>query len=143
LESRAVRRAARTIVINDVIRSNLLDRNPQVPSSHVQVIPQGFDPADFKSPATCIEPGHCTFLYSGVFYDAQTPAPFLRALAELVARRPELRDKIRAEFIGLLPESDQRLAHDLNIGDMIRYRGYLPHQKAVAHLQAADVLWMM
>lgn len=167
LEQRAVAGATHTIVINEVIRRNLLARNADVlRPKDVIVIPQGYDPSDFiafggdhatrgdrstsvkepsasgSAPTEGIHEGF-RLLYSGVFYHAQTPEPFLRGLADFITRRPEVKSTIEAAFVGLLPESALRLADELEVGDLIRNTGYLQHSEAVAEILSADVLWMM
>ncbi len=144
LERKALRSSRRVVVINDHIRRNLLARNAGiVASENVSVISQGFDPEDFES-AEPVDgrPDQFTLLYSGVFYDAQTPDFFLRALADLVRRRSNLRGRIDAAFAGLIPQRAMETARELGIESLVRHTGYLPHDELVQHLIAADVLWM-
>lgn len=147
LERRALQSADRIIVINEIIRRNLAARNPDAAASHeAVVIPQGFDPDDLRvAPSIPGLPAHAdtfTLVYCGVFYDAQSPEPFLRALADVVTRRAGLKSRIKAVFVGLLPESAKKLAEALGLAEAVHHTGYLPHHEAVACLRAADVLWM-
>lgn len=144
LERKALRTARGIVVINDQIRRNLVARNADVvPSSSVHVISQGFDPEDFDGPAAKnSRPERFTLLYSGVFYDAQTPVFFLQALADLFTRRADLRERIDAVFAGLLPESALESARELGVDANVRHVGYLPHDELLQHLVSADVLWM-
>ena len=147
LEGRALKAADRVVVIGDAIGESLATRHPDILTpENARGIPQGFDPADFavepRIPGLTTDPKVFTLLYSGVFYDAQSPEPFLRGLAALVERKPALRKHIRAVFTGLLPAFAKTLAAQLHIEDMIHHTGYLPHEEAVAGLLAADVLWM-
>lgn len=144
LERSAIKSSRRIVVINDHIRRNLLARNADVIApENVAVISQGFDPADFKSAAPAeSKSDRFTLLYSGVFYDAQTPEYFLRGLADLLMRRSELRSRIEAVFAGLVPERAMRLADELGIASVIRHTGYLRHDEVVGQLLAADALWM-
>lgn len=144
LEKMALRSCRRAVAINEQIRRNLLDRNADVLApANVVVIPQGFDPKDFRrSQAASARSDRFTLLYAGVFYDAQKPDHFLQALADLVTRRADLRERVEASFAGLLPASAMQLARDLGIESLVRYAGYLPHDELVQHLLAADVLWM-
>ncbi len=144
LEQKAIQSCRRVIVINDYIRRNLLARNADIVSSeNVSVISQGFDPEDFEGMAPVrAESDRFTLLYSGVFYDAQTPEFFLRALADLLTRRADLRGRIDAVFAGLLPGTAMERARELGVQSVVRHTGYLPHEELVQHLLAADALWM-
>lgn len=147
LEGRALKAADQIVVIGDAIGDSLAARHPGVLApENVQVIPQGFDPADFNAepriPGLAMDPDVFTLLYSGVFYDVQSPEPFLRGLAALAERKPALRKRLRVVFTGLLPAFAKILAAQLHIEDMIHHTGYLPHEEAVSGLLAADVLWM-
>ena len=149
LERRALSSSRRIVVINEEMRQNLLSRNADLLRPHdVVVIPQGFDPADFPSPPAEVKVGRSapdgkfTLLYSGVFYDAQTPDYFLRALADLFARRSDLRTRIRAVFLGLVPEESRKLARELGVDEVLEFEGYLAHSRSVERLRGADVLWM-
>jgi glycosyltransferase involved in cell wall biosynthesis len=109
----------------------------------VQVLPHGFDPDDFAKIPPPIRRDRMRLHYSGVFYDAQTPDPLFRAVAALVKRRPEVRDDIELSFVGLVPPASLDLARSLGIHDLVRYLEYLPHDRAVEEVAAADVLWTM
>ncbi|MEX0821634.1 MAG: glycosyltransferase family 4 protein [Rhodothermales bacterium] len=147
MERRVLERGDRSVVINDVIRRNLTARNPDAGFlEDVVVIPQGYDPDDLEVdpciPGLDPDPSTFTMLYSGVFYDAQSPEPFMRALSDVLTRRTELKSSVKAVFVGLLSESAKKLAGELGISDVIHHTGYLSHPEAVACLRAADVLWM-
>ncbi len=143
-QERYVLRASRhAVAINAQMQQGLVERNTAAGfTPSVSVIPQGYDPEDFRQGPALRAKGKMRLLYTGVFYDAQTPDFFLKALARLVACSPEARQQIEAVFVGLLPEASQRLATDLGIADLVRYEGYVTHEKAVAQQLAADVLWM-
>lgn len=153
LEDRVIRQTARVVTINPYIQQALVRRHPQKRDA-VRVIPHGFDPQDFADeaahggaelpePANDREPSNrMTFLYSGVFYDAQQPDSFLRALAQLFERHPEARTSITAKFAGHFPTSGRALVRRLGIDNNVRLYGYLPHAQVVRLLKDADVLWM-
>ena len=144
LERYVLQASHRVLTINPFIQRRLrASVRAAKAKASVEVLPQGFDPEDFEETfAARLDEEKCRFLYSGLFYDAQTPDFFLRGLAALGARRPEVRGRVEAAFVGLLPEASRRLAERLGMIDLVRYEGYLPHREAVAHLRAADVLWM-
>ncbi len=147
LEGRALRAADRIVVIDDAKRDGLAGRHPGIPAARdIRIVPHGYDPEDFagapRIPGLDADPNRFTLLYSGVFYHAQSPEPFLRGLAALAESKPALRNRLRAVFAGLLPASARRLVERLRIGDLVHYVGYLPHRDATKALLAADMLWM-
>ncbi len=143
LEHRVLQSCTEAITINESIRAALIERNTKDGyTPRVAVIPQGYDPADFEVAPVDRAPGKMWWLYSGIFYDAQTPDFFLQALAQAVDRHPQIRAHIKAVFVGLLPKASMQLIERLGIEDLIRYEGYVSHAEVVAYQQAADVLWM-
>ena len=148
LEGWAMRSAAGAMTINEPIRQSISRRSPRTP---VYIVPQGYDPSDFNLPdhgselstqATCSERPVMRWVYSGVFYDAQTPDYFLRALAVFLYKHPLARREVQARFVGLVPQTSQALAKQLGLEDVVHYTGYLSHNEAVGEVKAADVLWM-
>lgn len=146
LEGWTMRRAAGAMTINEPIRQSLRLRSPRTP---VHFVPQGYDPADFSlvhsKPAPRASESEnpvMRWVYSGVFYDAQTPDFFLRALARFLATCPGARAEVQARFVGLVPAASQALARDLGLAGVVHYTGYLSHEEAVGEVQAADALWM-
>ncbi len=143
LERRVCRASRFVTAINEPIRAGLALRNTgRADAPSYRLMPQGYDPADFEVAPAPRAPGRMRLLYSGVFYDAQTPDYFLRALAALLDRRPALRLRIEAVFVGLFPEASRHLVDALGLADVVRCTGYVSHPEAVANLRAADVLWL-
>jgi glycosyltransferase involved in cell wall biosynthesis len=139
-ESWAMRAAQRALTINVPIQESLHERTPSTP---VHLVPQGFDPEDFDVPPRPQASGDTLrFVYSGIFYDAQTPDFFLRGLARLIETMPEARERVETVFVGLIPESSKALIAELGLTDVVHHVGYVEHREAVAYLRGADVLWM-
>ena len=144
LEARTVSRAAGILTINRHILDRLGGRNPDLLSNdRAIVLPQGYDPSDFPQRH---DPGtreHFVLLYTGVFYDAQTPDVLLKAVSRVVAERPALARRIRLEFVGLFPNASFALAERLGLSSMIEFRGYLTHAETVERIRSASALWMV
>ncbi|SHK45282.1 glycosyltransferase family 4 protein [Rhodothermus profundi] len=142
LEQWTFRQAACILTINSYLQRALQQRIP-AGGPPVHVIPHGFDPADFENvPAEPRSDQKLRLLYSGVFYDAQQPDAFLRALAQWLAQYPEARPYIEAVFVGLVPPHTPALIDQLGLQDIVTLRGYCSHQETIAALKAADVLWL-
>jgi glycosyltransferase involved in cell wall biosynthesis len=145
-ERRVLRSAAIVTTINNAIAENILSRaEGLLKASSVRTIPHGYDSDLVRAvDEHRKEPGAQTvvFLYTGVFYDAQKPDTFLRALSQLFDDRPELRDSVRARFVGLLPSYALALIRELKLEQNVEVCGYRDHRETVLEIAKADVLWM-
>ncbi|NQV72534.1 glycosyltransferase [bacterium] len=148
-ERQAIAASKLVFSINAQIAQSIQNRHPEC-ASRVSVVPQGFDPEDFEghssssaesSPAA--SPGKMTFLYAGVFYDAQQPDSFLNALHRVFERRPEFKNVVQARFVGLFPESGKRLIEQLDLDVATEMTGYVDHNESVSALTECDVAWMI
>lgn len=143
LERRVVSRASAVIAINQHILEGIQARNGgEEGKTDFLVLPQGFDPADFSGDPGIPPERKLRLVYSGVFYDAQTPDVFLRGLKGFLERTPEAHGSTEAVFVGLVPDASKRLITSLGLSDHVTLAGYVPHREAVRWLQRADVLWM-
>ena len=142
MEGYILRRCAHAVTINDVIQKSV--GHAPGPAAHglpCRLFPRDSTPGAL-APIAERRAGRMQVVYSGIFYDAQTPDYFLRALAQLLKSRPEMRARIEAVFVGLLPSASVRLIHALGLQGVVSYKGYVPHREAVAFQCSADVLWM-
>ena len=142
LERRVLSASRALTADNPYVLEQLSSRHRLVSEQQV-AIPHGYDAEDFEQPpALPAAPNKLRLVYSGVFYHAQTPDVFLRALAHLLDERPTLRDRVEAWFVGMIPDASVELAGKLGLGENVHRAGYLPHDEAVRYLLSADVLWM-
>lgn len=141
LERQAGGQASAIVTINKVIGDRLQKRL----SAPGDVVPQGFDPEDYKESRPdeeAVAGSTIEFIYTGVFYDRQTPEPFLRGLAELFVRRPEMRSRLKAKFVGLFPPYADKLVAELGLGPVVEVIPYQKHREAMQHVMRADVPWL-
>ena len=141
MEYGVLRTATRVLAVNRVIRDSLASRS--LHPERVVVLPHGHD---IEVSRTVVSSDSAErkmqFLYTGVFYDSQTPDYFLRALATVVHEHPGLAKRITARFLGLMPSRSQELVTALGLQELVQYGGYVPHSEAVRAQLNADVLWM-
>lgn len=145
LERMVLGLCSHVFAINQTILGAVKSRNPHDNCSY-SVVPQGFDPNDFESDRkvkASPPSAKMTFLYAGMFYDAQQPDSFLLAAQHLFSKRPELKSKIRFRFIGLFPESKRALVHQLELDKVVELLGYVDHKSNVEELKECDVAWMI
>ena len=105
-----------------------------------EVVPHGFD--EYEAPLWVSAREKLKLVYTGIFYDAQTPEHFLKGVSGFLAENPAMRSKISAIFAGLVPNGFTDLIRTLKLEDVVQYVGYVQHVRAVELQQEADVLWM-
>ena len=146
LEKKVLSKASKIISINNRIAERIERRLDTYTSgnynSEVAILTQGYDSNDFRGKQSITSADTLRLVYSGVFYDQQTPDYFFKALAQFVATNDNAREKIRARFIGLVPDSSKNLVKALGLEAVVEYTGYVSHENVIDELMQADVLWM-
>jgi len=109
------------------------------------VITNGYDetliPAREDIPSS--DSGVTTFLNTGAMYGAESPAPFLSALGNLLQRRPELRSKVRVHLIGYAGDEEANLRQLIarhQLDRLVSLSGPQAHEACLKAQLAADVL---
>jgi glycosyltransferase involved in cell wall biosynthesis len=112
------------------------------------VIANGYDRNDLAAAKawakTAPRDGRFHLVYGGSLYGEHELEIFLGGLELLVARKPEVRDRLTVDFIGWLSLHNQAVAAGYatpdRLGRMLTFAGFLPHKEAVARLATADAL---
>lgn len=144
-ERKVLRAADSIITASRRVKELILRRYKFLTYHDVQLIPQGFDPADMIVENKNLLPltEKMRFTYSGTFYEDRTPLYFFEALAQVLKNYPKMRGKIEACFVGAFRTEHINLVNKLNLQDSVNILGYLEHKEAVKYLLASDVLWVM
>jgi hypothetical protein len=147
LERQALRASSHVVTTNRRVKELLIARHGFLTHHDIDIIPQGFDPADFPPPAAAsANPASYRAMritYAGIFYEDRVPDHFLRGLRDLFAARPELRGKIEARFVGNFRKENMRIVEELGLQDTVAVMEYLPHRKCVKEMVDSDVLWIV
>jgi glycosyltransferase involved in cell wall biosynthesis len=147
LERGALRASSHVITTNRRVKELILRRYRFLGYRDIDIIPQGFDPEDFrKARSTPLPPQNrkaMRITYAGVFWEDRKPDYFLRALAELLKEHPRLRGRINAHFVGNFREENRKLVVRLGLHDSVTETGYMQHVDCIRELLASDVLWMI
>jgi hypothetical protein len=140
-EQEVLRVADVTLVVNRRIKEHIIETYPSIKHTDVNIMPFSFDDEEFKN-ATYQLPrtNKMRFTHTGSFY-GETPKYFLKGLAAAFKRRPELRKKIEACFIGLLSKEDKKRVLKYGLIESVYAPGYVNHKECVKYLLASDVLW--
>jgi glycosyltransferase involved in cell wall biosynthesis len=107
LEGRALRHAAAIVTVTGGFRDRLLALHPEL-APRLHLLPNGFDPKLLaeRRPPTPLDGRPARFIHAGALYGDRTAIALLTAL-----ERPELRDRVRLELVGVV-DPETRRAHE-------------------------------
>ena len=151
-EAQVVDAADRLIASTDAEADELVDLYDADPCRIVTVAP-GVDLEVFRPGAAAaarsrlgLAPDAVLVLFVGRIQPLKSPDVMLRALAHLVAREPQLRERLVAAVVGApsgsgvaAPEHLQKLAGDLGISDITRFDRPVPQAELADYYRAAAV----
>lgn len=147
LERRVLHASSHVVTTNRRVKELLIRRYKFLTYHDIDIVTQGFDPADFDLPGQASvrngDPEVMRLTYAGIFWEDRVPDYFLRALQELFEEAPDLRGKIEAHFIGNFRRENEKLVERLGIQDAVKVSGYVPHAECVRQLMSSDVLWLI
>jgi glycosyltransferase involved in cell wall biosynthesis len=148
LERRVVRDASRIVTVSEPIRDDFLADHPALGPCAVDVIPNGFDPDDFRGGPLAPEiqerlapdPGRFRIAYAGGLIGGRSPRAFLEALAACArAGGP----RVEAVIAGTEQDAFRAEAASAGVADRVHTVGYLPQRESCALLRAADAALLL
>lgn len=144
MEQEVIRGTDEIITINRRIKEYLIEEYDYLKHSDINIIHHGFDEEDYKNAMAkpLPEKTRMRFTNVGGFFDLVSPKYFFEAIKIVLEKRPELRNKIEACFIGGLSKENLKLIQQYNISDVILSPGYLNHLDAIRYMLSSDVLWL-
>lgn len=140
-ERQTFRMADASIATNETFRDIAISRGGMAPD-RVVVVKSYPEASRFRrtiADQSLVTPGKQLIGYLGIMGEQDGVETMVRALAEIIHVRK--RDDVHGLIIGDGPELQrlQKLASDLNLGDSVRFSGYLSGQPLLAHLSALNV----
>jgi len=144
MEAEALRVADVVLTINRRIKETIIEQYPKIKHNDITIIPHCYDKEDFEHFSTQLpRTNKMRFTHTGTFFNNDTPKYFLQALAIVFNKRPELKKKIEACFIGILSKENLNRIKELNLFESVYAPGYVNHKECIKYLLASDVLWFM
>jgi glycosyltransferase involved in cell wall biosynthesis len=125
--------------IRDVMVARYADR-----ADRFRWIPNGYDRAEMNDlpPPPGSPDGQFRLVYVGSLYRKGELEVVLAGVERLLDRRPDLRARLRIEFVGWLNVACKAVAEGYapRLGDVISLVGYVPRREALARMVGADAL---
>lgn len=144
MELEILRIADVVLTVNRRIKELLIECYPNITHNDINIIPFGYDQEDFDEAVSQLpRTNKMRITHAGSFFDLASPRYFLLSLPIVFSRRPELRKRIEACFLGLLSKENLALIKKNNLNDVVYDPGYVNHKECIKYLMASDVLWFM
>ncbi len=131
LERRVLTAADAVVTVSEPLRRDLL---ALAPGARVEVVRNGFDPADFPDPPPAVRADHFEVAYVGSLYDIPT------ALFDAAARLRDEGEDVALRFVGSVSEGFEAAAEACGVADLVTVEPAVPHAAAVDVMRCAAVL---
>lgn len=144
LENLVIRYVNRAIFCTRSFNNYMSSKYP-IYKEKFMYIPIGFDPKDFEISAINNKPDNSYLIitYTGTFYGHRNPYVFFKALALLLKKHPNLRNKIKIKFIGTSKFDITKWIEEFNLKDVIEILGYVPWKTAIKFLKDSDMFLLI
>lgn len=147
MERSVHREADVTLTVTETFADNFKQKYPRE-ISRVEVIHNGFDPADYANLNRYrADESKCVLMYAGIFYKERNPRLLLQAIDALIREGHIDRAKIQLKFAGVLdyPGYTDNVDEIVRLGlqDIVEAPGNLPHKRALAEMKNSDILLLI
>lgn len=144
LEYKVLKYADQVIVASQAHLDRIEQVHPSIPRNKIQVIENGFDPADFPKNTQKIakEPtSKFTISYIGSLDLVKLdPRLIFQAVQELLQLNRIPKDDLVLEIIGYIPQTYKEMVDAFEISHNVRILSHMPHHKAIEKMLKSDVL---
>lgn len=82
-------------------------------------------------------------VHAGMLTQRRTAIPFLRGLRALLAKRPEIRQKIEVLFVGAREDRNEHAARSLGLDDVVQFRASMPHDETIQLERSSHILLLI
>lgn len=145
MERSVMEGATAITTVTQSFATNFLYKYPRI--RRMEVIHNGYDPADFLDIAANKATDRLVFAYTGIFYQERNPRLFLQAISELIATGQLHKEEILLRFAGVFDYPGYSDNHDavqrFGLEDLVEVLGFLPHRQSLSLLKGADVLLLI
>lgn len=138
-ERDCVRTCSRLINVNEPRTEAHREAFPNEAAEKLMTLPNGFDPEDFTDLPEPDSTGPMTISYLGSLYGGRSPAPVMRAIAQLWRSGQVKAEELRLQLIGDGSKRFVSLAEQLGIAEMIHVSRRLSYREGLAVLARSHV----
>lgn len=146
LESAAIHRAERVVLVTERMAEAFRRQYADLPRDHFVCVPNGFLPRDVARAAELDRPnadGMLTLLHAGALYYGRSVAALLAAMRRLIDTDAELGALLRLDLVGTLDSGVDAEVRASGLSEHVRVLGQVDHAVALAAMRNADLLLLV
>ena len=129
--------ADKVVAVSPYLREILSRKSDRIPAAKIAVIENGYDAEDFNFTFTSPSTREFIITYTGTLASDYTLDAFINSLKPFVGS-----GIMKLRFVGkVVPEVMKKLSEEL--GDMVEFIPFVPHEEVVRHMQAASLLLLV
>ncbi|PSR57144.1 hypothetical protein AHMF7605_02445 [Adhaeribacter arboris] len=137
---KAVIEGADAILVTSADTKRLLvAKSARIDSTKIIVLPNGYDEEDFTYASEPPKDKLC-ITYTGTISETYNIELFLKALAEVARRYPDVPFQLR--FVGKISEMVRRQVEQAELANITEIISFVPHHESIRYLLSATVLLM-
>ena len=138
-ERQVLEQADEVLVTSPNTKRLYLGKSPALPDSKFHVLPNGYDPSDFRLPST--PPTQALLItHTGTISETYHIELFLQAVAACRRLHPTV--PVRLRFVGKVSAGVQRQLAEQDLLDVTDLLAFVPHEESVAYLLRSTALLM-
>ncbi len=147
LERSVVERADRVTMVSEAMIEAYRARHPDVPASRFALLPNGFDPDDWRRAERTRPPGgedgRFVLLHAGQLAHRPTVRTLLEAARRLLAEDPSAAATLRLRFLGGHEDLGAAEIARLGLAGVVELLDSVPHHAALAAMRRAGALALL
>jgi glycosyltransferase involved in cell wall biosynthesis len=142
LEKWVVRHARMVISSTEFYNRTIRERFPECDPGKFVWITNCFEPEKFDR-IEARQTDKFTICYLGIFYPANNPYPFFRALRQWLGANPGIRPDVELCLVGSGDPVTIQVIRDHGLEDVVRITGRVAHEKAIEETKSSDLLLLL
>jgi Glycosyltransferase len=145
MEHKILISANRIVLCKQSIRNDMLSQFKDLDENKIVYIPNGYDPDDFEN-VPIPKSDKFRMVYTGKIGGKSfcySPNSFFLALENLISEKTISGQDMEVVMAGMVPLECEKMIHELSLGAIVRFSGYLNHRECIELLQNSDALLLL
>jgi glycosyltransferase involved in cell wall biosynthesis len=145
MEHKVLMSADRIVLCKQSIRNDMLTQFKDLDENKIVYIPNGYDPEDFEN-ISSLKRDKFRIAYTGKIGGdsfCYSPKSFFLAIESLIKEKTISGQDMEVVMAGMVPLECEKMIHELDLGTVVHFSGYLNHQECIRLMQNSDALLLL